>query len=199
MTVFKSRTATVHVYMGDYHDRIQQLQRRIAEAAESVEGNVARMGSKPEHVRLAAEYDALVAEASEHRIELTLENLPRRISKALRRLHPPRLAGDPGVTEREARADAVMGVNEETFAEALVRGGTITLNGQEIAYRTIVAAHGPDGADLDLADDDFDAMSEGAFGVIYRKALDLNYGFVTDPKEISLASLLNQVNDKTSS
>jgi hypothetical protein len=192
MSLFEPRTETVHIYGGDYHSRLEALQQRIVEAAESVDNNgVARMGSKPEHVKLAEEYEALVAEAADHRIEVTVQQVPRRVAKALRKAHPPRQIGDDGVTEREARGDGVLGVNEETFAEALVCGGTVEVDGQPVEYRSVV--------EPEMAAEDFDALSEGAFGVLYRTALDLNYGFVTDPKEGLLASLLTQRSDETSS
>jgi hypothetical protein len=190
MSLFEPRTETVRVYGGDYHDRLEHLQRRIFEAAESVDSNgVARMGEKPEHIKLAEEYDALKEEAAEHRIEVKIQQIPRRVAKALRKAHPPRQIGDEGVTEREARGDAVLNVNEETFAEALVCGGTVEIDGTPVEYRSIV--------EPEMGPGDFDALSEGAFGVLYRTALDLNYGFVTDPKEASLASLLSQKNDAT--
>jgi hypothetical protein len=190
MSLFQPRTETVHIYVGDYHDRLEHMQRRVVEAAESVDSNgVARMGQKPEHIRLAEEYDALAAEAAEHRVDVVVQQLPRRVAKALRKAHPPRQMGDEGVTEREARADGVLNVNEETFAEALVCGGTVEVDGHAVEYRSIV--------EPDMSPEDFDALSEGAFGVLYRAALDLNYGFVTDPKEASLASLLTQRSDET--
>jgi hypothetical protein len=192
MSLFQPRTETVHIYIGDYHSRLEAKQREVVEAAESVDRNgVARMGSKPEHVKLAEEYEALVAEAADHRIEVTVQQVPRRVAKALRKAHPPRQIGDDGVTEREARGDGVLGVNEETFAEALVCGGTVEIDGQPVEYRSVV--------EPEMAPEDFDALSEGAFGVLYRTALDLNYGFVTDPKEGLLASLLTQRSDETSS
>lgn len=192
MSLFQPRTETVHIYGGDYHSRLEALQARVIAAAESVDSNgVARLGSKPEHVQLAEEYDALAAEAAEHRIDVTVQQIPRRVAKALRKAHPPRQIGQDGVTEREARGDGVLGVNEDTFSEALVCGGTIEIDGTPVEYRSVV--------EPEMEPDDFDALSEGAFGVLYRAALDLNYGFVTDPKEGSLASLLTQKNDETSS
>lgn len=192
MSLFTPRTATVHVYTGDYHDRLEAIQRRVIAAAESVDKNgVARLGSKPEHVKLAEDYDELVAEAADHRVEVEITQLPRRVAKALRKAHPPRQAGQDGATEREARGDGVLGVNEETFAEALVCGGTVQIDGETIEYRSIVSP--------EMTPGDFDALSEGAFGVLYRTALDLNYGFVSDPKEGSLASRLTQKSDETSS
>lgn len=191
MSLFQPRTETVHIYGGDYHARLEALQARITEAAESVDKNgVARMGSKPEHVQLAEEYEALVAEAAEHRVDVTVQQIPRRVAKALRKAHPPRQIGQDGVTEREARGDGVLGVNEGTFAETLVCGGTIEIDGVPVEYRSVT--------EPEMSPEDFDGLSEGAFGVLYRTALDINYGFVTDPKEGLLASLLTQKSDETS-
>lgn len=175
-SIFEPRTATVNVYVGDYHDRLDHLERRVLEAADSFDGRSATLDETPEHLALAAEYDALAAEASKHRVEVTLRALGRKQSKELRAAHPPR-SGD-SATDMQVRGDLVMGVNEETFKDELVRASVIA---------------------PEMTEDDFDNLSEGAFSVLYATALDLTYGVPEDPKAASLVSRLTQANSETSS
>lgn len=177
-SIFEPRTATVHIYVGDYHDRLANLERRVLAAADNFDGRTATLDETPEHLTLAAEYDALAAEAGQHRVEVTLQALGRRQSKELRAAHPPRVAGEKGATDWQARGDMVMGVNEETFKDDLVRASVIS---------------------PEMSEDDFDNISEGAFTVLYSTALDLTYGAAEDPKAASLVSRLTQANSETSS
>jgi hypothetical protein len=78
----------------------------------------------------------------------------------------------------QARGDLVMGVNEETFKDALVRASVIS---------------------PEMTEDDFDNLSEGDFTVLYSTALDLTYGVPEDPKAASLVSRLTRANSETSS
>lgn len=179
-SIFEPETRTVHVYRGDYQSRLARLEAQIMKAARSSDGETVMLDETPENERLRDEYEALAAEAADHRVELVVQALPRRISKALRAAHPPRMVGDDGVSDLQARGDMIFGVNEETFKEALVRGGTVEVDGQEVPYASVVSPA--------LSPDDFDALSEGAFTTIYAAALDLTYGFSADPKAVSLVS-----------
>lgn len=176
MSIIEPRTAIVRVYVGDFHDRLAELERRAIMAAQSYDGAVLTLDETPEHLAIAAEYDALAAEAPKHRVEIKLQQIGRRASKELRAQHPPRVAGENGATEQQARGDMVMGVNEETFKDALVRASIV---------------------EPDLSDDDLDNLSEGAFNALYGAALELTYGFVTDPKADSLVSRLTRRSDET--
>ena len=179
-SIFEPETRTVHVYRGDYQARLSRLEAQILKAAKANDGETVMLDETPENERLAAEYEALAAQASDHRVTVTVQALPRRISKALRAAHPPRKAGDDGVSDLQARGDMVFGVNEDTFCEALVRGGEVEIDGQPVAYRSVV--------DPELAPEDFEALSEGAFTELYAAALDLTFGFSADPKAVSLVS-----------
>lgn len=199
-SIFEPETRIVHVYKGDFQDRIARLERRVLGAAKAAEGDTVMLDETPEHLALAAEYDALAAEAEKHRVALVVMPLPRRISKVLRAAHPPRKFGDDGVTELQARGDMLFGVNEETFKDALIRGGVVDIDGRAVPYRSVALADSSV-EDLDdlasLTEDDFDALSEGAFTALYAAAMDLTYGFSSDPKEGSLVSRLTQRSDKT--
>lgn len=203
MAIFQPRTEQVRMYGGDYavrieeHDaRLDELAKRIIAASPESKGPVRRMGQTSETVQLAADYEAereartaTIEEAKQHSPVVTVQQLPRSVGKALRKAHPPRKAGVNGATDRDERNDYVMGVNEETFKEAIVRGGEVSLNGQMVTYRTVV--------DPELDDDDWEALSEGQFLHLYQVALKLNYGFVSDPKETPPASQLMQGNATT--
>lgn len=192
MSVFEPRTVTVPIYGGDYHDRLDALEKKIRKAASEAAGLALTLDETPDNVALVEQYNALVAEAQEHRVDVVIKHLPRRVSKALRAQHPPRTAGVDGATEREAQGDALMGVNEETFREALIYGGQVTINGREVSYQSIVSPV--------LSSEDLDELSEGAFGKLYAEALELNYGFeVEDPKALSLRSPKIRENNETSS
>lgn len=178
-SIFEPRTVTVHVYVGDYHDRLAKLEREVLEAADSYDGRTAALDETPEHLELAQRYDDLAAEAPEHRVEVKLQALGRRQSKELRAKHPPREARTAiGVTDLQARGDLILGVNEETFKDALVRASVV---------------------EPAMTEDDFDNLSEGAFTALYAAALDLTYGVAEDPKAASLVSRLTRANSETSS
>jgi hypothetical protein len=188
-SIFEPETRTVHVYRGDYQARLTRLEAQILKAAKSSDGETVMLDETPENERLAAEYEALAEQAADHRVTVTVQALPRRVSKALRAAHPPRKMGDEGVSDLQARGDMVFGVNEETFREALVRGGEVEIDGQPVTYRSVV--------DPELTPDDFDALSEGAFTAIYAAAMDLTFGFSSDPKAVSLASPSTLPSDAT--
>lgn len=180
------RIETVHIYVGDYPQRVNQLEQRLRDAAEEAEGNVLTLDETDETVELAEQYNALVADAPHHRITVSVKKLNRTVSKPLREAHPPRKAGVDGATERQERADSVLGVNEQTFRPALVRASVARMTA-------------PDGSDIALDDETFDKLSEGDELMIFNKALALSYGQTADPKEISLGSLLGPRSEKTSS
>lgn len=178
MSLFEPRRKTVRIYGGDYHARLEELERRIYRAGEASDGRSVTLDETPEHVALIEEYNALVDEAAQHRVDVVVQQIPRSLSKELRKQNPPRVAGVDGATEREARNDAALGVNEETFREALVPASVV---------------------EPELSADDFDAMSEGAFTRLYNAALEVTYGYVSDPKEMSLVSRPTPQSDETSS
>lgn len=173
-TTFEPRTATVKVWTGDYLDRIQQLEREFEKARQNESSSAQTLDETSRAAEIAQEHDALVAEGEQAAIHVRVQQLRRPAWKALVKEHPPRKAGANGATEDDERSDAVVGVNEETFKDALVGA-------------SIVAPE-----DLDL-----DALSDADFDRIYYQAFALNRGMSADPKA-SLVSLLTQKSDETS-
>ena len=199
MTIIKPRTATVTILGEDYAERIGQLARAAEDARRREDEQAAlreqgdhdnpaqRMGQrststeKPKSVRLAEEHDALVAEAEAEGIKVVVKALGRKVWNALVAAHPPRPDNDE---------DEAAGVNEDTFKEALVCGGTVTIGGREEPYRSILSP--------DLSDEDLDALSAVDFDRLYITAFALNRMSGGDPKA-DLASRMSQQNDETSS
>lgn len=177
MSLFEPRTAVVTIYRGDYLDRIRHLERK-AKASEKAHGSLPLMGGEvPEYLTLAEEHDALVREAEDAAVHIRLRALPRADWKALIAAHPPRKAGEPGATEAQVNADTRAGVNEESFAEALVPVSIVE----------------PEVTADDLAD-----LPHVDFERLYWTAVALNKAPVADPKA-SLVSRMTQKNDETSS
>lgn len=170
MSSIAPRTATVTVYTGDYLDRIRHLEQRARAAEEAANnGPAVTLDESPEYLDIAREHDELVAEAEESAVHIVVQALPRGEWKKLVSEHPPRTEGG----ERIVAGDAALGVNEDTFKDALVPAS--------------VTSH--DRADVDaLSDIDFDR--------VYFAAFNLNRGTVSDPKA-SLVSRLTKVSDET--
>ena len=204
-TPFQPRTAVVTIYGGDYLDRIRHLEQRAEALEETIKAAKEDEASQPrlqheiaESVRLAEEHDkivdqrdALVAEAEGQATHYRVQHLGRRVWKALTAMHPPRTVEKDKVSETDARSDARSGLNDETFKEALIYGGTVEVNGVPTPYASIVEPEGVTPEELDkLADVDFDRL--------YLTAFSLNRGMAPDPKA-SLVPRLTQKNDETSS
>lgn len=186
------RTAIVTIYGGDYLSRIRHLE-QLAKAAQEAEAPGPRTldDAVPEYLTIAQEHDALVREAEAQATHIKVQALPRRHWKAVCAKHPPRTVAADGVTERIAMADAAVGVNEETFKDALVFGETVLINGQEILVKSIVEPVG-------LSDEDIENLSDADFDRVYFTAFSLNRGMTADPKA-SLASQMTPKTEETSS
>ena len=190
MAIIKPRTTTVTIVGGDYAERLSELE-RAAEKARSREeqqdalresseqsGPPLRSGQKaptepagkPESVRLAEEHDALFAEAEAAGAVLvvTLQALRRSEWKALVAQHKPRV---------DNKEDAAVGVNEDTFREALVPVSVVS-------------------PELDA--DDYDALAAADFDRLYVEAFALNRMSGGDPKA-GLVSRMSQQSSETSS
>lgn len=168
MTLFDRRTATVTIYQGGYLDRIRHLE-RLAEAAEKAhEGQPALLSEEPDYLKLAEEHDALVREAEQAAVHIVLGALPRKTWRTLAEQHPPREGN---------RGDAVLGVNEDTFAEALLPLSIISPG---------------------ITSEDLDELSSADFLRLFSTAFALNRAPVADPKA-SLVSRMTPRSDETSS
>lgn len=111
MSTIQPRTAVITIYQGDHLDRIRHLERKY-EAALKAEGDAPRvLSDESQASSLAALHEALVAEAEESAIDVTVTALGRRAWRALVAEHPARDGN---------KNDAAAGVNEDTFKDALV-------------------------------------------------------------------------------
>ena len=175
--LFTPRTAVVTIYQGDYLDRITHLEKK-AEALEAAQtGLPLTNGESPEYLAVAAEHDALVAEAEETAVRIRLKNLPRQEWTAMIAKHPPRTAEKDGVSKQEEARDAMVGVNEATFMEELVPASIV---------------------EPEVSAEDLAALSFGYFNNLYLTAFALNRTVGADPKA-DLVSRMTKANDETSS
>ena len=169
------RTATVVIFQGDYADRIRFLEQRAEAAREAQGASPRRVGETPEYLSIAEEHDALVREAEESALRVTVQALRRSSWKSLVAKHPPR-EGNKG--------DASVGVNEDEFKDALVP----FVNEGDAEDRTIV-----DG----ISADDLDRLSDVDFDRIYYTAFALNRGAVSSVGKANLYSRMSQQSDET--
>lgn len=181
--MIEPRTAVVTIYGGDYLDRIRHLEQQCEaleeaiERAEKAEKDKPRTNDEiPESVRLSEEHDrkvderdALLAEASAQATHFRIKALGRREWRALVAEHPPR---------ENHKDDALAGVNEDTFKDALVAASVIE----------------PEG----IAPDDLDQLADIDFDRLYLTAFALNRGVAPDPKA-SPVSRLTRTSSETSS
>lgn len=188
------RIAVVTIYPGDYLDRIRLLEQRAAAAFETEKSETRTLAEVPKYLELAEQHDALVEEAESLATHLTVQALPRRIWKQLLKDHQPRTGDD--VDEGTQAADAKVGFNIDTFPDALVYGGHVTIDGQPVRYGSVI---NPDvdplkTDDLDLYyRDDLDDLADIDFDRVYYTAYGLNRVPGTDPK----ASLVSQLTAKS--
>lgn len=169
MTTIQPRQAVVTIYQGDFIDRIRHLERQALAAVEA-EGSAPRMLSEvPESHRIAEEHDELVKEAEESAIHVRVQALGRRAWKALVAEHPPREGND---------GDKTVGVNEETFQEALVAVSIAEPVMDEAGTTQFI-----------------DSVADADFMRIYYTAFALNRTSGGDPKA-GLASRLTHKSDE---
>lgn len=161
MSVIQPRTATVDIYQGDYLDRIRHLEQRFEAALKSEETTTRTVADQHESAAIAEEHRALVAEAEESKIVVTVGALGRKGWRKLVSEHPPRKNGD--ATEAEVASDAAMGVNEDSFKEELVPLSILSPT---------------------LTEDDFDSMSDIDYDRIYYTAWALNRAPAASPKAL---------------
>ena len=163
-TVLNALTATVTLYQGDDLAAIEEL-RVAAERAKS--SGPAMLGEKSP----AQEHDDFVEEAEGRAVKVVLKALPRKVWRSLVALHPPR---------DDNAGDAAMGVNDETFGEALVAAS--------LASPTFASDSDRDAFADSLRDADFER--------VYATAFALNRGKSAAPKA-DLSSRLSQTSETT--
>ena len=178
MPIFKPRSATLPLYGGDYQQRIYDLERRIDEAEERERKNGAEprlLAEETEVQRLTREHDALVAEAdAEGRVVVTVQALRREQWSDLVTAHPPRT--DESVPQEVRDADAAVGVNESTFAPALL---AFDEDG-----RATIASTDPHLATAELLRE----VSEVQFQMLYSMAFAVNRSMGAAPKARGIGS-----------
>lgn len=113
MTPLERRRATVTLYPGNFDHELTALMDKAMAAQRAEETSAAgqRMGTKSEAIRLAKEYDALLATAEDSGVEVTVYAISYLEWGPLADEHPPR-DNDP--------RDTQFGVNMKTFPQALL-------------------------------------------------------------------------------
>jgi hypothetical protein len=179
---FKPRTVTVRLYQGDFQQRIAELEdaRRQADKAlddarkrKPVEPRLLHDTGNAEEIEAlsakVAEYDAALesvraeAEADGSVTSVTMSALPRRRWADLVKQYPPRDGKD--VPEAIREADASVGVNDETFGEALVPASIQSISDEDLSV-----------------DELLEAISDAQFQMLYANAFALNRALGADPK-----------------
>lgn len=152
-TTIDPRTAVVTIFQGDYLDRIRFIEQQHKAAVEAEKAGPPRMNDEiPESVSLAQQHKSLVAEAEASALNITVRALGRKAWRALVAAHPVRA---------DNRADEIVGVNEDTFKDALVPVSIVS---------------------PELTPDELDQLSDAQFDTIYYTAFGLNRGPQSAPK-----------------
>lgn len=162
MSGFKPRTWAVELYQGDWQQRIEDKARAVDKARASAPP--ASLGEEPEADVLAREYDALLDEAIDERVVVTLQALPRKKWAELVANNPPRSGED--VPKEVQENDANLGVNDQALGEALVPLCVVSIE--------------PEMSKDDLLDN----ISSAQFDLLYGRAFELNRGVGADPKAV---------------
>jgi hypothetical protein len=188
MSTFTPRRTTVPIFQGDDYEKLALL-RQSAETVKAAyekalraEDEAAKRGAArsldeaPESVALserydalAAEHDALLAEATERSTPVVIQALGRKKWRSLVAEHPAREANEE---------DEAVGVNEDTFAEALL----MYVNPDDGEERTILS---PEFADAKSRMRFLDALSDAQFQQVYINAFALNRALGEVPKALS--------------
>lgn len=162
-TTFKPRTYEHKIYQGDDYARLIELGQAI-EKAKAEEKNAApsQMGDIPASFALVDQYNDLLARADKKAAVVTIRALGRKEWRALVAQHTPREGNEQ---------DAAVGVNEDTFPDALVPASIVSVKpsqGDQAAF--------------------LDALSDAQFGDLYTAAFYLNRTVGTPPKALSAPS-----------
>lgn len=166
----KPQTETVLLYQGDDLARLRELKRAVDEAGRSdiplLQGEVAPVDAARDA------HNEFVEEAKTRATTVVLQALGRKRWRSLVSEHPPRKDND---------ADEAVGINEDTFAEALLA----YVNPDDIDERTIVE---PVFATTAEREKFLDRLSDANVERLYVVAFALNRQFGEDPKALSAPS-----------
>lgn len=168
-----AQTVTRVIPDGDYPSRLNTLYAAAMAAAEDEKKNPPTLlnGEQPPSVILAAEHEALKAEAEEDargkRRVVTLRALGRAKWRELKTAHPKRIEGD-GVDADTAKGDRLAGLNTDTVEDDLVFAAIID---PKFEHRGEYDAW-------------VDELSEGEFQMLLRDAWSLVNIAQVDPKSL---------------
>lgn len=137
---------------GDLQAQFEEMERQLAAAEKGNSGSLAGNGTRP----IAEQIEALRNEMLEHTIDFRLRAMPRPEFKAFVAEHPPRKTEDGGIDDR----DKWIGVNTETFFDALVRSSVFEPELDDEDWATL---------DVALTDWQFEQLSDTAWGLNRRE------------------------------
>jgi hypothetical protein len=134
---------------GDLVAEFEALDRELAEAEKTVSNSLAGNGTGD----LLDRMDALQAQMRESTATVRLRAMPKPAFRALVQSHPPRR--DPETNEM-VDADKFLGVNGETFFDALIRACWVDPVLDDADWQQLVAV---------LSDRQYDELSDAAWSV----------------------------------
>lgn len=143
----KSVTVCMHADLQAEHE---DLERQLQEALTAPRDSLAAGGNAKE---ISERMQALEEQMREHTVDFRFRALPRPKWKALLAEHPPRKAEDGGIDER----DKYIGVNTETFFEAMIRACCTEPALSEDVWRILL--------DERLTDRQFDTLSNAGWAL----------------------------------
>lgn len=159
-----ARTRTILLLTGDYADRLNVLY-AAAKAAEA-DKSPRLLGDGDPYLELAAEYEALKAEAEADGLRVVLRDPGRKRFRDLRAKHPPRTGED--VDPDTVKADRLAGMNIDAAEDDLLHISVI-----EPAFTSRAGF-----------DEWLDELGEGEFQTLLRAAWELVNVAQFDPKSL---------------
>lgn len=174
----KPRVAHVTIYQGDDLPRLAEL-RNVRDVARrralDTRGRPMRVGDEfPSAEEAEKDYQEFLVEAAGRAVEVELWALRRGTFRDLRLAHPPRLVTNPDGEEVEHEDDRVVGVNVETYPQAL-------LTYDDGKRRTIQA---PEFGTAEAREEWLEDLSEGDYDKLWQSAHWLNASEGVDPKDL---------------
>lgn len=168
--MFKPRTFEIPLYGGDWQQRVALSEQKVAEAEKDAERGAAlpRMMHETETLvdQMVNEHNALVEQAeADGCTRVTLQALGRKRWNQLVSENPPRT--DETLPQSVRDGDAEIGVNDETFAEALLAESVVGTN------------------DETPVDDLLEMVSSFQYDLLYRTAFALNRDGGRAPKALT--------------
>lgn len=109
---------------------------------------------------MAERIEALQAEIAEHSYTFRLRALPHREWRALIGQHPPRVIKDAEGEERIDTRDMYVGINTETFYDALIRASLVEPDLDDVQFSELVDK---------ITDRQYDELSDAAWGLNRRE------------------------------